>query len=289
MLKVWINGKFVPESEATISVFDHGLLYGDGCFEGIRVYNRRIFKRRSHVERLFRSAESLRLKIPYSRDEIEDALIAGVRVNGIKGGYIRPVVTRGQGNLGLNPFQCERPNIIIITASIQLYPPELYETGMKIVLANRPRVDRRALDPSIKSLNYLNNIMAKVESIDAGVLEAVMLNNDGYVAECTGDNIFGIKDGRVYTPPVSAGILEGITRNFVIEICRDLGVPCEERLFGIDELRQADECFVTGTAAEIMSVTHIDDATIGTGAPGEVTSRLLAEFRSRTSENAPED
>lgn len=289
MLQIWMNGQFVSEDQAKVSVFDHGLLYGDGCFEGIRVYNGRIFKMDSHLKRLFRSAEKLRITIPYTIEEMAQTLREGVRVNNVVNGYIRPVVTRGYGNLGLNPFQCKRSCVIVITATIQLYPPELYKTGMKVVVANRPRVDRRALDPAIKSLNYLNNIMAKVESIDAGVLEAIMLNNDGYVAECTGDNIFGIRDGRVFTPPVEAGILEGITRNFVIELCRDLGIPCEERLFSIDELVRADEVFLTGTAAEIMSVTHIDDRRIGAGTPGEITNRLLAEFRRYTDTDAPED
>ncbi|MBL1218242.1 MAG: branched-chain-amino-acid transaminase [Planctomycetes bacterium] len=289
MLQIWMNGEFVPEDQATVSVFDHGLLYGDGCFEGIRVYNGRIFKLDSHLKRLFRSAEKLRITIPYTLEEMAHALREGVRVNNVVNGYIRPVVTRGYGNLGLNPFQCERPCVIVITATIQLYPPALYETGMKVVVANRPRVDKKALDPAVKSLNYLNNIMAKVESIDAGVLEAIMLNNEGYVAECTGDNIFGIKDGKVFTPPVDAGILEGITRNFVIELCRDLDIPCEEKLFTIDELVQADEIFLTGTAAEIMSVTHVDEQQIGSGTPGEVTNRLLAEFRRRTGTDAPED
>lgn len=289
MLQIWIDGKFVPQDQASVSVFDHGVLYGDGCFEGIRVYNHRIFKLESHLKRLFRSAKSLRLDIPYNYDELAQVLKDGVAINNITDGYIRPVVTRGYGNLGLNPFQCKRACVYVITANIQLYPPELYKTGMKVVVAERLRVDRKALDPSVKSLNYLNNIMAKVESIDAGVLEAIMLNHDGYVSECTGDNIFGIKDGKVYTPPVSAGILEGITRNFVIEMCNDLKIPCEEKLFYVDELKQADECFLTGTAAEIMSVTHIDEQQIGTGKPGDITNKLLAEFRRRTNENAPED
>lgn len=289
MATIWMNGQLVNEKDAKISVFDHGLLYGDGCFEGIRVYNGRIFKMMAHLERLYRSAEKLSLKIPYTINELADALRVGVEAHGALNAYIRPVVTRGYGNLGINPFQCEKPEVIIITATIQLYPQALYATGMKIVTAQRPRVDRRALDPSIKSLNYLNNVLAKIEATKAGVYEAVMLNHEGNVSECTGDNIFMIKDGEVITPPVDAGILEGITRNFVLHVCREIGIPCAERNFKIHQLKEADEVFLTGTAAEIMSVTHIDDVQIGEGTPGPITKRLLGEFRTRTGENAPED
>jgi len=289
MLQIWMNGEFIPEDEAKVSVFDHGLLYGDGCFEGIRVYNRRIFKLKAHLERFYRSANSIRLEIPYDFDTLEQVLREGVKRNDVINGYIRPVVTRGYGNLGINPYQCEKPTVFIITANIQLYPPEIYKTGLKIITAKRRRIDRNALDPNVKSLNYLNNIMTKIEAVEANVLEAVMLNNDGNVSECTGDNIFFIKDGCVYTPPVETGILEGITRNFVIEMCGDLNIPCKEHLFDFAELKAADEVFLTGTAAEIVSVTHVDKDQIGDGKPGEITDRLLAEFRRRTVEDAPED
>jgi len=289
MLKIWMDGQFVNEDEAKVSVFDHGLLYGDGCFEGIRVYNGRIFKLGAHLRRLFASAESLYLEIPYTMDELAKAMRDGVKINEIVNGYIRPVVTRGKGNLGINPAQCPRAGVFIICANIQLYPAEVYETGLKVITSSRPRVSQDALNPAIKSLNYLNNIMAKVESTKAGCHEAVMLNRDGYVAECTGDNIFFVKDGKVVTPALEAGLLAGITRAFAIEICQDLGVPIEEKLFTLEELKGADEIFLTGTAAEIVSVTLFDGERVGDGKPGEMTKKLLAEFRKRTSENAPED
>ncbi len=289
MLQIWLDGKFVPENEAKVSVFDHGLLYGDGCFEGIRVYNNRIFKLRSHVQRLFDSAKSISLEIPYSIEELEEVMREGVRLNNVTNGYIRPVVTRGYGDLGINPLNCPKPTVFIITAVIQLYPKEIYTTGMKIISAKRPRVNREALNPAVKSLNYLNNILTKLEAEAAGVPEAVMCNSAGYVAECTGDNIFFIKDGTVVTPPLEAGCLGGITRAFVIEMCSDLDIPCEERLFRIDELKAADEVFLTGTAAEIVSVIQIDDDIMGDGKPGSVTDILLSEFRNRIAENAPED
>ncbi len=289
MLKIWVDGKFVDEDQATTSVFDHGTLYGDGCFEGIRVYNNRIFKLRSHVNRLFASAKSMRLEIPYTVEEIEGAIREGVRINEITSGYIRPVVTRGPGTLGINPFQCPRACVFIICANIQLYPPEAYETGLKIITCSRPRVNRLALDPAVKSLNYLNNIMGKIECVENGVHEAVMLNAEGIVAECTGDNIFFVKDGKVTTPDLSAGLLAGITRAFAIEICKDLNIPVEEKLFTLDELKDADEIFLTGTAAEIVSATEFDGKPVGDGTPGPVTTQLLNEFRKRTTENAPED
>lgn len=289
MLKIWLDGEFVDECDAKVSVFDHGLLYGDGCFEGIRVYNGRIFKLASHLRRLYASAESIHLKIPYTMEEIEDATREGVRLNNIVNGYIRPVVTRGKGTLGINPAQCPRPGVFIICANIQLYPPEAYEKGLKVITSTRPRVGRDALNPAIKSLNYLNNIMAKVEATQAGCHEAVMLNREGYVAECTGDNIFFVKGGKVVTPALKAGLLAGITRAFAIEICQALEVPIEERLFALDELKGADEIFLTGTAAEIVSVTEFDGAPVGNGKPGEITQKLLSEFRRRTAEDALED
>lgn len=284
-----MDGIMVPREQAVVSVFDHGLLYGDGCFEGIRAYNSRILKAASHINRLFASADAIRLKSPYTHEQWIDAMRQTLNVNGLRNGYIRVVMTRGVGTLGLNPFRCPTPSCFIIADSIELYPPALYESGMKVITANRPRNLPAALDPSIKSLNYLNNILAKIEAIDAGVLEAIMLNHEGFVAECTGDNIFLVKGGKVTTPPEDAGLLKGVTRKFVMSLCRDLNIPCEERLFRLDELKAADEVFLTGTAAEIIAVSQIDDAIIGSGSIGPVCRQLTDEFRTRVAENAPED
>lgn len=284
-----MDGNLVPREQAVVSVFDHGVLYGDGCFEGIRAYNGRIFKAASHINRLFASAESIRLKSPYTHEQWIDAMRRTLGANGLTNGYIRVVMTRGAGTLGLNPFRCPTPSCFIITDTIELYPPALYESGMKVITARRPRNLPAALDPSIKSLNYLNNILAKIEAIDAGVLEAIMLNHEGYVAECTGDNIFMVKDGKVTTPPDSAGLLKGVTRAFVKSLCSDAKISCAERLFRLDELKAADEVFLTGTAAEIIAVSQIDDTIIGNGAIGPVCRRLTDEFRSRVAKNAPED
>lgn len=290
MLQVWIDGKLVPQSDALVSVYDHGLLYGDGCFEGIRAYNGRVLKLDSHVQRLYDSAEKLRLVPAYPAATIKDAIYETLDANGLKDGYIRAIFTRGVGTLGLHPFKCPVPGTIIITDHIQLYPKELYDEGMDVVVAKRPRIPIECLDPGIKSLNYLNNILAKVEAIDKGVLEAVMLNIEGYVAECTGDNIFIVKDGDVYTPPTESGILHGITRRFVIdEIAPACGMTVKERMMRLDELMRADEVFLTGTAAEVIGVKRIDETTIGTGRVGEVTLKLIAEFRKRVAKDAPED
>ena len=289
-MKIWQDGELVDRDEARVSVFDHGLLYGDGCFEGIRAYNGRVFKLRSHLKRMFRSAEKLRLTPAYSIDQIEAAIRETLKVNGLSDAYIRLVFTRGEGTLGLHPFKCPRPGTIIITDTTQLYPPELYETGMSVIVAKRPRIPVPCLDPSIKSLNYLNNILAKVEAIDADVLEAVMLNTEGVVAECTGDNIFTVKNGRVITPAKEAGFLHGITRQFVIdELAPQLGYEVDERLFGVDELIASDEIFLTGTAAEIIGVTRVDDHAIGTGSVGKVTQAFSNAFRERLASGAPED
>lgn len=284
-----MDGTLVPREQAVVSVFDHGVLYGDGCFEGIRAYHGRIFRVGAHIDRLFASAEAIRLESPYSREQWIDAIRATLNANGLTNAYIRVVMTRGVGTLGLNPFRCPAPTCFIIADSISLYPPELYESGMKVITARRPRNLPAALDPSIKSLNYLNNILAKIEAIDAGVLEAIMLNHEGFVAECTGDNIFFVKGGRVVTPAASAGLLVGVTRGFVLQLCRELGLPCEERLFRIDELKQADEVFLTGTAAEIIAVSQIDDDVIGSGTIGPITRRLTEAFRARVASHAPED
>ncbi|MAC75147.1 MAG: branched-chain-amino-acid transaminase [Phycisphaerae bacterium] len=290
MSYIWHDGKLVPKDEAMISVFDHGLLYGDGCFEGIRAYGGRILKLKTHLARMFESAALIHLKPAYDLEEIEDAIRATVDANGIQDGYIRLVFTRGVGTLGLHPFRCPSPGTFIIADRIQLYPEELYEEGMKVVVAKRPRIPIECLDPRIKSLNYLNNILAKVEAIEAGVLEAIMLNTDGQVAECTGDNIFAVKGDRIFTPSTSTGILHGVTRRFVMrEIAPACGFEVEEDVFGIETLLEADEVFLTGTAAEVIGVSRIDDSVIGTGRMGEVTRRLVAEFRRRIAEGCPED
>ena len=289
-MKIWIDGKMLPEEEAKIGVLDHGLLYGDGCFEGIRVYNGRIFKLQSHLERMWQSAERIRLDLPFTHEVIAAAVRETVEVNGIVDGYVRLVFTRGVGTLGLHPFLCPKPTVFVIADTIKLYPAELYTDGMKIIVAERPRIPRECLDPQIKSLNYLNNILAKIEAIDAGVLEALMLNVDGWVSECTGDNIFVIKDGHLATPPVDAGILDGITRRFVMnELCPALGLPVEERMMRLEEVLEADEVFLTGTAAEVIGVSQVGDHVIGGGAVGSITTRLVEEFRARTSEGALEN
>lgn len=290
MSYIWHDGKIVPKDEAMVSVFDHGLLYGDGCFEGIRAYGGRILKLKTHLARMFESAALIHLKPAYDLEEIEDAIRATVDANGIQDGYIRLVFTRGVGTLGLHPFRCPTPGTFIIADRIQLYPEELYEEGMKVVVAKRPRIPIECLDPRIKSLNYLNNILAKVEAIEAGVLEAIMLNTEGQVAECTGDNIFAVKGDRIFTPATSTGILHGVTRRFVMrEIAPACGLKVEEDVFGIETLLEADEVFLTGTAAEVIGVSRIDDAVIGTGRVGDVTRRLVTEFRRRIAEDCPED
>ncbi|MCB9838665.1 MAG: branched-chain-amino-acid transaminase [Phycisphaeraceae bacterium] len=287
---IWIDGAMLPRSQAKISVFDHGLLYGDGCFEGIRAYGGRIFKCRSHIDRLYRSADKIRLEIPYSKDEIDRVMRECLKANDIKDGYIRLVVTRGVGTLGLHPFRCPRPGVICIADSISLYPPEMYETGMPIIVAKRPRIPVDCLDPRIKSLNYLNNILAKIEAIDAGVLEALMLNKQGEVCECTGDNVFAVKNGAIATPDSESGLLEGITRRFVIDLCKKLGLPIEERILRLEDVTGADEVFLTGTAAEIIAVKSIDGNPVGDGkGEGPITRRLREGFREVLAQGAPED
>lgn len=291
---IFVNGRYVPKSEATVSVYDHGLLYGDGIFEGIRVYKGKIFMCGQHMDRLWASAKGILMEIPISRDEMVEVMRETIRLNGLVDAYIRLVVTRGAGTLGLDPRKCPIPGVICIADQIALYPAELYQTGMKVVVAKRPRIPVEALDPRIKSLNYLNNILAKCEAIDAGCLEAIMLNTDGYVCECTGDNIFAIKGGKVFTPPSSAGALEGITRRFVLErLCKDTGTQCEEKMMRIEEFLGADEVFLTGSAAEIISVTGIEkDGKLHTISKGEgpVTKKLRERFRAIvTSDHVPED
>ena len=290
MQKVWLDGKLVPQSEAMISVYDHGLLYGDGCFEGIRAYNGRILKLDSHVQRMFDSAEKIRLVPACTPTEVKEAIRSTLEANNLSDAYIRLIFTRGVGTLGLHPFKCPKPSTIVIVDHIELYPPALYENGMEVIVAKRPRIPIDCLDPSIKSLNYLNNILAKIEAIDRGVLEAVMLNCEGYVAECTGDNIFVVKDGQLMTPPTESGMLHGITRRFVIdEIAPACGVHVQERMMKVEDLISADEVFLTGTAAEVIGVSRIDDHRIGNGKVGDLTRKLITEFRGRIEAGAPED
>ena len=290
MGKVWLDGKLVDQQDAKVSVYDHGLLYGDGCFEGIRCYGGRVLKLQSHLDRMYRSAERIRLKPAYAPAQVGQAIRDTLTANGMKDAYIRLIFTRGAGTLGLHPFRCPVPGTIVITDKIQLYPQELYDNGMKVIVAKRPRIPIACLDPAIKSLNYLNNILAKIEAIDADVLEAIMLNVEGYVAECTGDNIFIVKDNRIYTPSEESGMLHGITRAFVFdEIAPACGYQVKEKMMRLGEVLDADEVFLTGTAAEIIGVSQIDDHRIGNGTVGPVTRKLSEEFHKRVSKNAPED
>lgn len=277
-LQVWIDGKFYNKEDAKISVYDHGLLYGDGVFEGIRAYSGKIFECQAHMRRLYDSAKAIRLTIPYTSEEIVAAMMEAIKVNKFEDCYIRLIVTRGVGNLGLNPNLCPRPSVIIIADLIRLYPAEMYEQGMAVITSSVIRNHPNALSARVKSLNYLNNILAKIEAIDAGVPEAIMLTADGNVAECTGDNIFIVRDHKVYTPPLHDSILGGVTRDVVIRICGKLGIPCEERTLARYDLYVADECFLTGTAAEAIPVTKIDGRAIGSGECGPITKRLIGAF-----------
>lgn len=278
-MKIYLNGQFVAENEAHVSVFDHGLLYGDGVFEGIRAYHGRVFLLREHVERLYRSAKAIALDIPILPEEMCRIVVETCRVNNLTDGYVRVVITRGVGTLGLNPYQCKNPGIIVIADSIQLYPVELYEKGLRIVTVGTVRNHPEALNPNIKSLNYLNNILAKIEAINSGVMEAVMLNPQGSVAECSGDNIFAIREGVLKTPPTTSGCLEGITRNTVMQLAGQLDHEVREAVMSRYDLYTADEVFVCGTAAEVVPVVEIDRRSIGNGAPGPITRRLIQEFR----------
>ena len=281
-MKIFIDGKFYNERDAKISVFDHGLLYGDGVFEGIRAYHGRVFKLKEHIDRLFCSAKAILLKIPVSHAQIMRATIETCRKNKIRDGYIRLIVTRGVGTLGLNPNRCKKPSVIIIADKIQLYPQEFYQRGLDIVTVPTTRNLHSALNPAIKSLNYLNNVLAKIEANNAGVEEAVMLNAEGFVAECTGDNLFIVKNGELSTPPLSAGALYGITRQTVIELAEEEGLnACESNLTRYD-LFNADECFITGTAAEIVPVVKIDGRVISAGKPGPITKMLVEQYRALT-------
>ena len=280
--KVYLAGKLVPAEQATVSVFDHGLLYGDGIFEGIRVYGGRVFLLKEHVDRLYESALAIRLQIPIAPAEMTQAVEHTVRENGITDGYVRLVVTRGAGSLGLDIRRTSNPQVIIIADTISLYPPELYESGMRLITASTIRNHPGALSPRVKSLNYLNNIMAKIEGTDAGTVEALMLNHNGEVSECTGDNIFIVKHGVLKTPPPDAGILEGITRNAVMRLARQAGIEVRECVMVRHDIFTADECFLTGTAAEVIAVISLDGRQIGSGKPGPVTKDLLRRFQELT-------
>ncbi|MBW8001050.1 MAG: branched-chain-amino-acid transaminase [Planctomycetes bacterium] len=277
-LKIWIDGELVDEQNAKISVFDHGLLYGDGVFEGIRVYNGGIFELAAHIKRLYESAKVIRLEIPMSESDLTQAVEKTVEANGIIDGYVRLVVTRGKGTLGISPLTCASASIIIIADCIQLYPEALYETGMKIVSATTVRNHPLSLPPQVKSLNYLNNILAKIEALDNNVPEAVMYNHEGFVAEATGDNIFIVKDGKVCTPPVEAGALEGITRGVVMKIARADNIEVVEKNLTKYDLYVCDEFFLTGTAAEVIGIIEIDGRVIGDGKPGPITKSLREKF-----------
>ncbi len=277
-MKIYIDGEYFDKENATISVFDHGLLYGDGIFEGIRIYNGRIFKLKEHLERLWDSSKAILLNIPLSISDMETAVEETVSINEIKDGYLRLVVTRGKGDLGISPLSCPQATVIIIADKINLYPEEYYNKGIKIITASSRRIPSDSLDPKIKSLNYLNNVLAKLEAIQAGCLEAIMLNKEGYVAECTGDNIFYIKKGILYTPDSSCGALKGITRETVLEASNQIGMKTEISHVTSYDLYTADECFLTGTAAEIIPVTEIDGRKIGNGIPGEFTADIQESF-----------
>jgi branched-chain amino acid aminotransferase len=279
-MKIWINGKLVPERDAKISVFDHGLLYGDGVFEGIRAYNGRVFLLDEHLERLWDSAKAIALNIPVTRKAMERAVLETCRANRLRDGYIRLVVTRGVGTLGLNPYLCKKAQIVIIADTIQLYPEELYRNGMAVVTVGTHRNLPEAVNPRIKSLNYLNNILAKIEAINSGVMECILLNAQGYVAEASGDNIFAVKGRTLTTPPTWCGALRGITRDAVMRIAADLGYEVREDVMTRYDLYVADEVFLTGTAAEIIGVTNVDRRPIGAGKPGPVTRELAAGFAS---------
>ena len=281
-MKVYINGKFYSEKNSKISVFDHGLLYGDGVFEGIRAYHGRVFKLKEHIDRLFYSAKAILLNIPMSKQQLMDATVETCRKNNLNDGYVRLVVTRGAGTLGLNPNRCSNPQVIIIADTIQLYPASLYKKGMEIVTVATTRNHHNAVNPAIKSLNYLNNILAKIEANTAGYEEAIMLNSEGYVAECTGDNLFIIKDNQMFTPSLSSGALHGITRQTSIDLVEELGIPTSEPNLTRYDLYNADECFLTGTGAEIVPVVKIDERKIGNGKPGKITKKLVKAYQELT-------
>lgn len=281
-IQVYIDGQFYPKAEAKISVFDHGFLYGDGVFEGIRAYNGRVWKLTEHLDRLYSCARSIMLEIPIAWKEMEEVVLETLRRNGQQDAYIRLIVSRGAGDLGLDPRKCPRPSIVCITDTITLYPQEVYTEGMKVVSVATRRNPADTLSPAIKSLNYLNGIMAKISAVTLGYPEVIMLNKEGYVCEGTGDNLFIVKGGKVITPPVWLGILPGITRNSVMDDARAMGIPAEEGVFTLHDVYTADEFFLTGTAAEVAPIVMADGRTIGDGRPGPITTRLMKRFRERT-------
>jgi branched-chain amino acid aminotransferase len=281
-MKVYIDGQFFDDDAAKISVFDHGLLYGDGVFEGIRAYNGRVFKLAEHIERLFCSAKAILLTIPMAPADLAAAVVETCRLNDLRDGYVRLLVTRGVGTLGLNPNKCKKPSIVIIAGKIQLYPAEYYETGLTIVTVPTTRNLHSAVNPAIKSLNYLNNILAKIEANNAGCEEAIMLNAEGYVAECTGDNLFLVKGKHLLTPPLSAGALYGITRGTVMDLARETGLIVQEPNLTRYDVFNADECFLTGTGAEVVPVVKVDGRVIGSGVPGPVTRALVKAYHTLT-------
>ena len=278
-MKIFLNGKLVDEKDAVVSVFDHGLLYGDGVFEGTRIYDGNIAFLDEHMERLLDSAKVLMLDIGMTKEELIQATVETCKANNLRNGYLRHVVTRGVGTLGLNPYQCKKSQVIIIAADIQLYPAELYENGMRIITAGTIRNMAEAVNPRVKSLNYLNNIMAKIEAINAGVMECLMLNAQGYVAEASGDNVFAIKGNKLMTPPTWCGGLEGVTRNKVMQLARELGMDVVETVMTRYELWTADEVFLTGTAAEVIAIVELDKRSIGSGKPGPATKKLVQAYR----------
>jgi len=284
-MKIFINGRLVNEKDATISVFDHGFLYGDGVFEGIRTYNGRVFMLCEHVDRLYDSARAIALDMPMTRKAMVNAVVRTCKANKANNGYVRLIVTRGVGTMGLNPYLCRKPQVIIIASSIQLYPKKLYREGLSVITAGTLRNIPEALNPRIKSLNYLNNILAKIEAVNGGVVEAIMLNAEGFVAEATGDNVFAVKGKNIITPPASEGALEGITRNLIIKLAREMGYTAEEKRMSRYDLYTADEVFLTGTAAEVIPVVNIDRRKIGSGNPGKHTRKLIKAFHEFTEKN----
>ncbi len=281
-MKIYIDGKLHDEADARISVFDHGLLYGDGVFEGIRFYNRRVFRLEEHIRRLYDSARSILLNIPKTPEEMTAAVLETCRANNMDDGYIRLVITRGVGGLGLSPYKCPTPSVIIIAAPLAIYPPEAYRDGLVVATCATRRPTHDTLSPQVKSLNYLNNVMAKVEAMQAGAEEGLMLNDRGLVAECTADNVFVVRNGAINTPTFAAGALDGITRRAVFDICASLGITISETDISRHDIFTADECFLTGTAAEVIAVTKLDQRVIGTGIPGPVTNRVIAAFKELT-------
>jgi branched-chain amino acid aminotransferase len=281
-MKIYIDGEFYEKENAKISVFDHGLLYGDGVFEGIRFYNGRVFRLHEHIDRLYDSAHAICLKVGLAKEALTEALLETIRLNELRDGYVRLVVTRGCGDLGLNPNLCPKATVFIIVSKITLYSEEKYEKGLEVVTCATRRIPHGALSPMVKSLNYLNNVMAKIEAQQAGAGEGLMLNEQGFVSECTGDNIFTVKIGVIYTPPISSGALSGVTRNVVFEMAAELGITILEPNMTRYDIFTADECFLTGTAAEIIPAVKLDTREIGSGTPGPLTRKLIERFRELT-------